>query len=553
MKRGNWSVVITTILVISILLLALSACATENKSAYDIAKEMGYQGNESDWISTLGGKSAYDLAVECGYTGTLSEWLNSLNGERGLTAYEQAVEWGYNGTIEEWLASFDGKSAYDLAVEGGFNGTQEQWEQSLKGDKGDSAYQIAVKYGYDGDENSWLKSLNGLRGYSAYELAKIYGYNGSESEWLNSLHGKAGKSAYELAVENGFDGTLAEWVDLKCPQGNPYSLEFATNESLKSSVFVYGAYAGGSKQSSGSGVIYSLDKKTGQAYILTCYHVLFNKLTKDIYKEIYIALYGRNDDLIQADFIGGSRLKDIAIIRVSSENLKSSVYQSIRLGDDSSTRIGMDIIATGNSQDAGISVSRGIVSALNRTTTLSDVFGEYINVRTHRIDAVIDVGNSGGGAFDYSGKFMGMTAFKDSDTPSVAYIVPSSLCKIIAEQVIGKYEKGESTKITKANHGLTFDDSESSAEIDDNGNIYIKYKLIIKTTDASGFLVPYLKPNNQITAISIDNVKYQLNSVWEFEELMLTLSVGDSIGVYYTSNGNSYFTIIKVTTTSEIK
>lgn len=553
MKRGKWAVVITTILVISILLLALSSCATDDKSAYEIAKEMGYKGNENDWITTLGGKSAYDLAVECGYSGTLSDWLESLNGERGLTAYEQAVEWGYNGTIQEWLASFNGKSAYELAVEGGFSGTQEQWEESLNGDKGDSAYQIAVKHGYEGDEDSWLKSLNGLRGYSAYELAKKYGYHGSEWEWLNSLNGKDGKSAYELAVENGFEGTLAEWIDLKCPQGNPYNLEFATNESLKSSVFVFGAYAGGSIQSNGSGVIYSLDKKSGQAYILTCYHVLFNKLTKDIYKEVYISLYGRNDDLIRAEFIGGSRLKDIAIISINSENLKSPVYQPIRTGDDSCTRIGMDIIATGNSQGAGISVSRGIVSALNRTTTLSDVFNEYVNVRTHRIDAVIDVGNSGGGAFDYSGKFIGMTAFKDSNTASVAYIIPSSLCKIIADQIINKYNSGESTNVTKANHGLTFDDSQSSAEIDDNGNVYIKYKLIIKTADASGFFVPYLKQKDQITAISIDNVKYELSAVWQFEELMLKLSQGDSIGVYYTSNGNNYYTTINVTSTAQLK
>lgn len=553
MKRSYWKVVLTTILVVSILIFALVACTTDNSSAYDIAKKMGYQGNESDWVQTLNGKSAYELAVDNGYKGTLSEWLDSLQGERGLTSYEQAVEWGYNGTIQEWLASFDGKSAYDLAVEGGFNGTLDEWNESLKGDKGESAYQLAVKYGYSGDESSWIKSLNGHRGYSAYQLAINNGYVGSEVEWLKSLHGKDGKSAYDLAVENGFDGTIAEWLDLKCPLGNPYNLEFATNESLRSTVFVHGAFTGGSIQSSGSGVIYSLDKKTGKAFILTCYHVLHNSLTKDIYKEIFIAPYGRNNDLIKAEYVGGSRFNDIAIICVTSDWFKEPVYQSVRLGDDKSTRMGMDIVATGNTQGAGISVTRGIVGALNRFTTLKDAFGIYTNVRTHRIDAVIDSGNSGGGAFDYSGKMIGMTAFKDSNTASVSYIIPASLCKTIADQIINNYNNSNSTTVTKAYHGLKFDDSSSSAEIDENGNVYIKYKLIVNDVDSGGFCGPNIRIGNQITAITINDVKHTLTAVWQFDELMYTLSENDIVGLHYTSNGNNYFIRIPVTKITTIK
>ena len=45
------------------------------KSAYDIAKDEGYTGTQSEWLETL---SAYGVAVKNGYTGTAEQWLESL-------------------------------------------------------------------------------------------------------------------------------------------------------------------------------------------------------------------------------------------------------------------------------------------------------------------------------------------------------------------------------------------------------------------------------------------------------------------------------------------
>ena len=45
------------------------------KSAYDIAKDEGYTGTQSEWIESL---SAYGVAVKNGYTGTVEEWIESL-------------------------------------------------------------------------------------------------------------------------------------------------------------------------------------------------------------------------------------------------------------------------------------------------------------------------------------------------------------------------------------------------------------------------------------------------------------------------------------------
>lgn len=145
------------------------------KSAYQIAVENGYLGNQIQWLTSLKGpkgedggigpegRSAYQLAVSNGFIGTLTTWLESLKGEDGtngtngtngtdgLSAYQQAVSIGFNGSLTDWLESlkgqdgedgdpgprgFVGKSAYEVAVEAGFTGSVYQWLESLKGDDG---------------------------------------------------------------------------------------------------------------------------------------------------------------------------------------------------------------------------------------------------------------------------------------------------------------------------------------------------------------------------------------------------------------------------------
>lgn len=62
-----------------------------------------------------------------------------LLGPAGKSAYELAKERGFDGSEEEWLISLvgdNGKSAYELAREGGFAGTQEDWLRSLIGAPG---------------------------------------------------------------------------------------------------------------------------------------------------------------------------------------------------------------------------------------------------------------------------------------------------------------------------------------------------------------------------------------------------------------------------------
>lgn len=298
------------------------------KSAYEIAVEKGFVGDEQAWLASLkgekgadgttpdmsqyatkeelshvqagekgaDGKSAYQIAVEKGYIGDETSWLASLKGEKGAdgvspdmslyatkedlthvtgakgedgapgkSAYELAQEAGYVGSKEDWLASLkgdkgvdgvsgtNGKSAYQIAeeVHGTYKGGEQEWLDSLVGK---SAYQIAVEHGYSENEETWLKSLKGAdgttpdmshyatkddltnvgAGKSAYDIAKEEGFAGSKTEWLASLKGNEGtpgrdgnpgdpgKSAYQVAVDKGFIGDEQTWLNsLKGQNGSP--------------------------------------------------------------------------------------------------------------------------------------------------------------------------------------------------------------------------------------------------------------------------------------------------------------------------------------------
>jgi hypothetical protein len=60
----------------------------EGRSAYQIAVENGFDGNEVDWLLSLAGpkgESAYEAAVAAGFSGTKDDWLKSLVGTPGAS------------------------------------------------------------------------------------------------------------------------------------------------------------------------------------------------------------------------------------------------------------------------------------------------------------------------------------------------------------------------------------------------------------------------------------------------------------------------------------
>lgn len=131
------------------------------------------------------GKSAYEIAVDNGFEGDEAKWLESLKGQDGKSAYEIAKELNPEiGDESEWLESLKGSQGQD----------------------GKSAYEIAKELNSDiGNESEWLESLKGQDGKSAYEIAKEHGYNGTEEEWIKSLEVSSSIQVIDQEVINSKD------------------------------------------------------------------------------------------------------------------------------------------------------------------------------------------------------------------------------------------------------------------------------------------------------------------------------------------------------------
>ena len=116
---------------------------TDGKSAYQIAVEQGYQGSESDWLSSLKGDKG-----DKGNTGAKGN--PGQDGAEGKSAYAIAVEHGYEDSEEKWLLSLKGEKG-DTGERGEKGNTGDRGLQGVpgeKGEKGDAG--VAGKDGTDG-------------------------------------------------------------------------------------------------------------------------------------------------------------------------------------------------------------------------------------------------------------------------------------------------------------------------------------------------------------------------------------------------------------------
>ena len=111
---------------------------TDGKSAYQIAVEQGYQGSESDWLSSLKGDKG-----DKGNTGAKGN--PGQDGANGKSAYAIAVEHGYEDSEEKWLLSLKGEKG-DTGERGEKGDTGLQGERGERGEKGDAG--VAGKDGF---------------------------------------------------------------------------------------------------------------------------------------------------------------------------------------------------------------------------------------------------------------------------------------------------------------------------------------------------------------------------------------------------------------------
>ncbi len=177
----------------------------------------------------------------------------------------------------------------------------------------------------------------------------------------------------------------------------------------------------------GSGVIISPD-----GYIVTNNHVIEGAT------DIRVTM--SNKEVMAAKIIGADPLTDLAVIKVSGNNLPSVPW-----GNSGNLRPGQTVLAFGNPYGFQFTVTRGIISALNRPNPdASDRRkpGEFIQT-----DAAINPGNSGGALVDARGELIGINTFLVSSSGSfsgMGFAIPAQIVEPTVNTLIrdGKIEHG---------------------------------------------------------------------------------------------------------------
>lgn len=132
---------------------------------------------------------------------------------------------------------------------------------------------------------------------------------------------------------------------------------------------------------------------------------------------------------VSAKLVATDPIIDAAVIRVDTQHPLVAVHW----GNSDTVQIGDPVIAIGNPLGAGMSVSTGIVSALNRHIATSE-FDNYIQT-----DAAINHGNSGGPLFNQAGELIGMNTALISPTRGSAglgFAQPSNDVMFVTERLI---------------------------------------------------------------------------------------------------------------------
>ncbi|MEK6827504.1 MAG: trypsin-like peptidase domain-containing protein [Nanoarchaeota archaeon] len=128
--------------------------------------------------------------------------------------------------------------------------------------------------------------------------------------------------------------------------------------------------------------------------------------------------------------VGENSLMDIALLKMDSSN-----YNPLELGNSDNVVQSERVIAIGNAEGTGFSVTQGSVSNIHKA-------GENgLNIYI-QIDAALNPGNSGGPLVDANGKVIGMNTFKIANTESMGFALESNYIKqivnTIPQQIEGK-------------------------------------------------------------------------------------------------------------------
>jgi serine protease Do len=161
----------------------------------------------------------------------------------------------------------------------------------------------------------------------------------------------------------------------------------------------------------GSGFVYEYN---GDMVIVTNNHVIEGATT--------ITVTFADGNNYTATILGADSSTDIAILKT---NAPTSEYHPLEFASYSTLSVGESVVAIGSPYGLTGTMTSGIISALDRTITVTETTGSYEITGLIQTSAPINSGNSGGPLMTIDGKVVGITTAIVSNSDGLGFAVPS--------------------------------------------------------------------------------------------------------------------------------
>lgn len=218
------------------------------------------------------------------------------------------------------------------------------------------------------------------------------------------------------------------------------SMVSITNMSVQEVQSFFGGVQQRESESGGTGII--IGKNDSELLIVTNNHVVEGAQT--------LTVSFVDDTAVEASLKGTDPSKDLAVVAVPLDSIESStmdVIQIITIGDSNNLQVGEPVIAIGNALGYGQSVTKGIISALDR-----DLEMEGFDSKLIQTDAAINPGNSGGALLNANGELIGINTVKvnANAVEGMGYAIPISDANEVIETLMNRTTR---TKVPEDEQG----------------------------------------------------------------------------------------------------
>ena len=273
-------------------------------------------------------------------------------------------------------------------------------------------------------------------------------------------------------------------------------------EEVKSAVVGISATVDGG-YSVGSGVAIA-----SGGYILTNHHVIEGARSVKVYLSNNVESY--------AKVLYSDSALDLAILKADVNMPYLDTEPSTNL------KVGEDVVAIGTPLTLQFkhTVTKGIVSALNRTLEISNLGGTSTLMQDLiQHDASINPGNSGGPLINSAGKVVGINTLKATDAEGIAFAIPIEVATSLSSKVI------QNVNYTAPKLGIFAYDANIA-------------RFALKTKAQNGLYIEDVQKDSALynagvkngdVILSINNL--DMNTSIDLRKLLYSLNAGDEIEI----------------------